>query len=117
MSKGQEEKIQGLVDQVECLRVIIGRCQAQKKHAIADLLAEIAGMFGDTPDGQKAKVLTLSTIHKSKGREFSRVYLLGKEKYMPSPYAKKPWQVIQERNLEYVAVTRAMKELIYVKAV
>jgi superfamily I DNA/RNA helicase len=116
MSKNQENKVEALVDQVECLRVIITRCQAQNKHTVDELVEEIKQMFGTTPEGEKAKVLTLSTIHKSKGREFPRVFLVGKEKYLPSPYARKPWQQVQEANLEYVAVTRAQEELIYVTA-
>ena len=69
-------------------------------------------MFGNTKDGEQPPVLTLSTVHKSKGREWQRVYILGRAKYMPSPYAKKAWQIEQESNLEYVAITRAIAELI-----
>ena len=116
MSRNQEHRIEALVDQLECLRIIIGRCLAVKKHSIDDLVNEINGMFGNTPEGQVANVLTLSTIHKSKGREWKRVFLLGRAKYLPSPYAKKAWQQEQEANLEYVAVTRAMEALIDVIA-
>lgn len=116
MSKNQENKVEALTDQVECLRIIIARCQSQNKQTVDELAEEIKKMFGTTPEGEKAKVLTLSTVHKSKGREFPRVFLVGKEKYMPSPYARKHWQQVQEANLEYVAVTRAQQELIYVTA-
>lgn len=116
MSKGQEEKIEAMADQVECLRMIIARCQGMNKHSLDDLVVEINRMFGDTPDGEKSPVLTLSTIHKSKGREWHRVFLLGRGVFMPSPYARKEWQQQQEANLEYVAVTRAQRELIDVTA-
>lgn len=116
MSRDQENRVQGVVDQVDCLRIVIGRCQSQNKHSIEDLVSDIENMFGTTPDGEQPKVLTLSTVHKSKGREWKRVYLLGRAKYMPSPYAKKDWQMEQENNLEYVAITRAMSELIDVPA-
>ena len=116
MSRGQEARIENMVDQLECLRIIIHRCLLQNKHGIDDLVADIESMFGTTPDGQQPEVLTLSTVHKSKGREWHRVYILGREKYMPSPYAKKDWQMEQEANLEYVAITRALKELIDVPA-
>lgn len=116
MSKGQEDKVGALVDQVDCLRVLITRCQSQNKHALRDLLEAIDSMFGNTPEGERAQVLTLSTIHKSKGREWKRVFLLGRRTYMPSPYARKEWQQVQETNLEYVAVTRAQAELIDVAA-
>jgi len=115
MSKGQEDRIQNVVDQVECLRVVIDRCLVAGKTQISDLVESVTNMFGDTPDGQQPRVLTLSTVHKSKGREWRRVFILGRQKYMPSPYAKQEWQAIQEKNLEYVAITRAMVELIDVE--
>jgi superfamily I DNA/RNA helicase len=112
MSKGQEERIEGLVDQCDCLRVVISRCLLAKKTSIDDLVADIENMFGNTKEGEAPKVLTLSTVHKSKGREWTRVYALGRAKFMPSPYAKKEWQAVQESNLEYVMITRAMSEFI-----
>lgn len=112
MSKDQEDRIAKLVDQLDCLRVVISRCQSLKKYDVEDLVNEIQGMFGDTKVGEKAKVLTLSTVHKSKGREWKRVFMLGRSKFMPSPYAKKPWQQEQEANLEYVGITRAIEEFI-----
>jgi superfamily I DNA/RNA helicase len=115
-AKDQQDKIDRMVDQLDCLRVIIDRCLLLKKTMVDDLVGEIETMFGNTPDGTVPAVLTLSTVHKSKGREWKRVYLLGRDKYMPSPYAKKDWQMEQERNLEYVAITRAMSELIDVPA-
>lgn len=116
MSKGQEERVEGLVDQIDCLRVVIDRCLLAKKNTIDALVNDIENMFGNTKDGEQPKVLTLSTVHRSKGREWTRVYALGRSKYMPSPYAKKPWQIEQESNLEYVLITRAMSELIDVPA-
>lgn len=112
MSKGQEDKIERLTDQLDCLRVIINRQLTLKKHTIDEMCADITTMFGNTRDGQTPDVLTLSTVHKSKGREWKRVYILGRQRFMPSPYAKKDWQLEQERNLEYVAITRAIEEMI-----
>lgn len=112
MSRGQEERVQSLVDQIDCLRIVINTCLAKKKHSVDDLVADIERMFGNTKEGEQPQVLTLSTVHKSKGREWKRVYILDRAKYMPSPYAKKAWQMEQESNLEYVAITRAMSELI-----
>jgi ATP-dependent exoDNAse (exonuclease V) beta subunit len=59
--------------------------------------------------------VTLSTIHKAKGREWPKVFLLGRNRYMPSKYATQDWQLDQEKNLIYVAVTRAQEELIEVR--
>jgi len=106
-------KVQVLEDKCETLRVIIEHLSAEGLTNVNDLVTHIKSMFGDTPEGEKPKVFTLSTIHKSKGREWERVYILRRD-LMPSKYAKQSWQLEQEYNLEYVAITRAKSELIWV---
>lgn len=70
------------------------------------LISKIRQIFLDNSNG-----ICLSTIHKSKGLENDRVFILDKEKTLPSKYATLPWQVEQEKNLEYVAITRAKEYL------
>lgn len=56
----------------------------------------------------------LSTIHKCKGLENDRVFILDYDKL---PYVKenhKAWEVIQENNLKYVALTRVKTTLFMV---
>ncbi len=58
----------------------------------------------------------LSTIHRAKGLENDRVFILHYDElpyYIPE---QKEWQRIQELNLKYVAVTRARKSLFLVEA-
>lgn len=50
--------------------------------------------------------ICLSTIHKAKGLESNRVFILQPE-LMPSKKAILNWQIAQEQNLFYVAYTRA----------
>jgi DNA helicase-2/ATP-dependent DNA helicase PcrA len=57
--------------------------------------------------------VTLSTIHRAKGFESDRVFLIRRD-LMPSKYATQPWQLVQEKNLEYVMITRAKHSLITV---
>jgi superfamily I DNA/RNA helicase len=85
------------------------------EHAkdVADLRATIASMFEDARNERRA-TLTLSTVHKAKGREWGKVYVLGANKWMPLPWVKSDWQLEQEHNLSYVAVTRAKSELVFV---
>jgi superfamily I DNA/RNA helicase len=52
------------------------------------------------------KGIMLSTIHKSKGLESDRVFILQPE-LLPSPKATADWEIEQEQNLIYVAHTRA----------
>lgn len=54
--------------------------------------------------------VTLTTAHRSKGLEFSRVYILGRELF-PHPKAKTQEELDQENNAWYVALTRAMNAL------
>jgi superfamily I DNA/RNA helicase len=112
MAKGAEAKAESVNDKAETILVLIQGLNAEGKNKVEDLIAFIRQIFGDTKEGQKPAVLTLSTVHKSKGREWERVFLLGRGKYMPSKFARKDWQMTQERNLMYVAVTRAKNELV-----
>lgn len=57
--------------------------------------------------------IVLSTIHKLKGLEANRVFVLCRE-LMPSKFAIQEDEKQQERNLEYVLITRARKQLIYI---
>lgn len=56
----------------------------------------------------------LSTAHKSKGLEANRVLILLPNKLPLTWRQQQPWQLAQEINLKYVAITRARKELIFV---
>lgn len=58
--------------------------------------------------------VTLSTIHKSKGLEAKRVFILGFNELLPSKYATTEAQLEAERCLQFVAVTRAKDELIFI---
>lgn len=59
---------------------------------------------------KKEKPVILTTSHKSKGLEFSRVYILRDDQF-PHPKAKHPEEQNQEKNTQYVAYTRAMHQL------
>lgn len=56
--------------------------------------------------------ITLSTIHKSKGLEADRIFFL-KPELLPSKYATTDLALYAEKCLQFVAVTRARKSLIY----
>ena len=111
-ARGKEERAAATEDKVDTLLVLIERLQSDGKTQIDDLVEFIESLFGNTKPGDKPDVLILSTIHKAKGREWDRVFLLGRNAYMPSKWARKDWQKEQEANLCYVAVTRAKKELV-----
>lgn len=60
----------------------------------------------------KTDQITLSTIHKSKGLQADRIFILNWH-LLPSEYATGEQELEQEKCLQYVAVTRAKKELIF----
>lgn len=74
-----------------------------------DVIRKIEELFSN----DKKSGICLSNIHKSKGLESERVFIIHQE-LIPSKYAKLPWQMEQERNLEYVAYTRAKTTLGFV---
>jgi len=75
-------------------------------NSIPDLKMKIKTIFTDDIEG-----ICLSTVHKIKGLEANRVFIIRPD-LLPLPNSRS-WQAIQEKNLEYVAITRAKLELIY----
>lgn len=61
-------------------------------------------------DRKKNEGIALSTIHKAKGLEAENVYIACRS-LMPSPSATQDWEITQEKNLIYVAYTRAKNTL------
>lgn len=112
LAKGQEMKAEALADRIDTIGVIARALPAGSD--LNALRAEIDRLFGDVEPGTPSPNLTLSTIHKAKGREWNRVYLYGRNRFMPSKYARQEWQMLQEDNLCYVAITRAKQELVEV---
>lgn len=115
LAKGKESQAASLQDKCDTILLLIDRVTETGNATLEGLLSLISSMFSDSHPGTGQRILTLSTVHKAKGREWDRVFLLGRTAYMPSPYARQQWQQEQERNLIYVAVTRSKGELIEVK--
>lgn len=107
IERGRDSRAQAIIDQVETLLVFIDECAFD--DPISVLTRKISDLFGDTKNSRD--VVTLCTIHRSKGREWHRVFALGMDTYSPSKYAKKEWEMEQEMNLLYVQVTRAKHHL------
>jgi DNA helicase II / ATP-dependent DNA helicase PcrA len=110
LAKKNESKAQQIEDTVDTLKVIIENCNAEGNHTVDAVVKAIDSLFAD--DINKLGILTLSTIHKSKGREWERVYWFNRAETCPSKYARQKWQKDQEINLMYVAATRAKHTLI-----
>jgi len=97
------DKIDRMIQRRDIIRVL-----SRNALSVKDTVNQIRAIFREQKDA-----VVLSTIHKSKGLENPNVYLLCPE-LIPSKYATQPWQLEQEDNLLYVAITRAEKKLIYI---
>lgn len=111
--KDDGEKCQKIEDQIGTLHVFMDQCDGS--DSISTLVSKIENLFIDSKSDGNQRVLTLSTIHKTKGREWNRVFALGMDTYSPSKWAKSEWELEQEKNLCYVQVTRAKNHLTMVK--
>jgi superfamily I DNA/RNA helicase len=111
LQSGKEQKAAEIADSVDAIVAVIAGIPIGS--SIEDLRKRILDMFEDS-SGNKVKSLTLTTIHKSKGREWQRIFWYGKNRWNPSGYARQDWQILQEVNLQYVAGTRAKNTLVIV---
>jgi DNA helicase-2/ATP-dependent DNA helicase PcrA len=106
MAKAEAANATAWADRIEqqfaMLSVMLGYAEpTQFKGILADILAN-----------EEAPV-TLSTVHKAKGLEADRVFLLRQTFARHQPKRKKAVSQ-EELNIEYVAITRAKHELIWV---
>lgn len=96
-------------DKMDCLIQL-----AENSSTISELRGVIARLFADfTADGKPNDAVVLGTVHRTKGLEAERVFILRPD-LIPHPMARQKWQAEQERNLAYVAVTRSKQELTFV---
>lgn len=102
----KEELIQGIDDKYETLTAFIDGARAS---TVPKLKEAIENLFGEAGGG----VVQLCTVHKSKGLEAKRVFVLN-DYLMPSKFARQEWQKAQENNLRYVAYTRAQETLVFI---
>ena len=107
LQEGQEWKAYGIRERCD----ILGYVVADTTMCHQDIKKVLDEIFTDTPP--VTAHITMSTIHKSKGLEANRIFILRPD-LLPHPMAKGNNEMIQEDNLHYVAVTRAKQELWYV---
>jgi superfamily I DNA/RNA helicase len=105
---GTEAQQDSVRDQYEALTICYKNVQPFSVQGFCD---KIYGMFSDG-----ASPITLSTIHKAKGLEFPRVFIIQPEKLPLIWKNQSPDQFKQEMNLKYVAITRAKRELYFVES-
>ncbi|MDX2077612.1 MAG: ATP-dependent helicase, partial [bacterium] len=108
--KGDDARAEAIYDQCEAVKFVISAYpEAQSIDALTE---KINSLFGD---GKRfSEVVTFATIHKSKGLEAERVFILAPDKLPLRAKNMTPEQEQQEGNLDYVARTRAKHTLVYI---
>lgn len=96
----RESQIPAMRDRYRALNLL-----AQQATSMSDLRSLTRTLFTDTPSG---RTVTFSTIHKAKGHERDRVWLLMEG-------IKEPGKDQEEDNIHYVGATRARRELVLVQ--
>lgn len=95
--------IQSKYDTISSLSTLSVNCST-----VTELINKISKIYNRSDTG-----VCLSTIHKAKGLEADNVHIICRS-VMPQKYAKTKSEIQQERNLIYVAITRAKHKLCYV---
>ena len=97
-----DREVRLLEDSLDFLTKKFNDWQINTIGSILLRLKELLAYLGDD-------AIRISTIHRAKGLENERVFIL---EYNKLPIKRQlEWENVQERNLHYVAVTRAVQEL------
>ena len=96
----KQNQANALSDKFECIKIF-----TSKADTVGGIITEIERLFNSKTKGD----IQLSTVHKAKGLEADNVFILATER-MPHPKAT---NMQEERNICYVAITRAKQNLYY----
>ena len=96
-------QVQALTDKIDTINALSDGCDW-----VWQITQKINEVFSDKKEG-----VIFSTIHRAKGDEAERVFILNPQ-LMPSRYAKSQEDLIQEQNILFVALSRAKSTLVFV---
>lgn len=97
-------------DLIACLRYLVDDLAQDANPTQATLEERIQRTFGEDDSA-----VVLSTVHRAKGREADRVVILYPE-LMPATYAETPEAIRGEECVQFVALTRAKRDLVFVES-
>jgi DNA helicase-2/ATP-dependent DNA helicase PcrA len=87
--------------------------RVSNSNTLEEYCAELEALFRESAEGG----VTLCTVHKAKGLEAERVFILEPGKLPLVRHGQKDWELEQEIHLRYVALTRAKQELYFIQPV
>lgn len=108
IAKGNDAKAEAVADKAGAVKMLAASLP-EGERTVEALVGVIQALFTDANSR-----VTLSTVHKAKGLEAETVWWLAPS-LCPSRWAKKPWQKQQEKNIQYVAITRAKQHLVLIE--
>jgi DNA helicase-2/ATP-dependent DNA helicase PcrA len=95
-----------ICDYADVMRAFADQCASPY-----DITAMIDRIFSDDTDGT-----VFSSVHKAKGLEADTVYIIRPEQLPLVRKGQQEWEIQQEMNLKYVALTRSKRRLVFVGA-
>lgn len=95
-----------LFDKIQAIKIL-----SEGLKTVGELRDKVDCIF----TGTKENAITLSTVHKAKGLEAENVFILAPSLLENPAFAVYEWERTMERNLAYVAITRASKTLNFIK--
>jgi DNA helicase-2/ATP-dependent DNA helicase PcrA len=108
--RGEAAPLQArLHDELACLGHLCRDLATRNELAHNTLVRRIESIFSEQSDS-----VIFSTIHRAKGQEADRVLLLYPE-LLPAPYARSSEALRAEACIQFVALTRARKDLVLVE--
>jgi DNA helicase-2/ATP-dependent DNA helicase PcrA len=102
ISERQEYKT--LMEKIQIINILSDECEL-----VSEVITKIEKIFSD----DMSRGIIISTVHRFKGLEAENVFIV-EPHLIPLPYDQ-PWQKEQERNVDYVARTRAIGKLEYIR--
>lgn len=113
--RNKEREYQRLDDDYACILALCGVEVTESNDvaaigitSIEHVLAKIDMMFGEQTDRgfDPNRVVTLATVHKFKGGQSARIFILNAAEYHPHMMAESEWELEQEKCILHVATTR-----------
>jgi superfamily I DNA/RNA helicase len=101
-----EDRILSIQDKCDCLVAL-----TEGTNSLNQMEQKVLDMF---TDDKIETAINLSSVHKAKGLEAKRVFILQPKGATMPMRTRSDWQRQQELNLIYVAITRAIEELVWV---
>lgn len=104
--RAPDSVVQSVHDRANCLAFVAAECDT-----VAELRQRMLDLFSD--QRQAGPVVTLSSVHRAKGSEADRVFILEPGCLPMVSQKSQAWEVQQEHNILYIALTRAKRDLIF----